>query len=195
MAFAWIASIKPPSNLRRALTPGLPRRNTCAFQRDFPGSSSLAAIRSRLFGTLLRGEMSPGLVQTGRLPCRSTLRPRWALRLASVASPRCLESTSTTDVRTTSTRREHHFWRLPAGERGKPAALRLRDRLRRGVLPPSSASSAGPPFGHPASNGRALDGAKPASGRSSTPSFGAFAPAGKSAEALSACGSSVDRAL
>jgi hypothetical protein len=80
--------------------------------------------------------MSPGLVQTGRLPCRSTLRPRWALRLTSVASPRCLESTSTTDVRTTSTRREHHFWRLPAGERGKPAALRLRDRLRKGVLPP-----------------------------------------------------------
>jgi hypothetical protein len=62
---------------------------------------------------------------------------------------------------------KHHLWRLPAERRGKPTDVRHRDRLlergrswRRG-----SSDDAGPPCGHPASSGSALDGAMPASGR------------------------------
>jgi hypothetical protein len=45
---------------------------------------------------------------------------------------------------------------------------------------------AGPPRGHPASDSRALDGALPASGRSTATLFRAFARGGKSVAALSA---------
>jgi hypothetical protein len=59
LAFAWVVSKRPSSCLRARLTPGLPRRTACAFQRDFPSFRSLAAIRFQLSGTLLRGERHP----------------------------------------------------------------------------------------------------------------------------------------
>jgi hypothetical protein len=44
-----------------------------------------------------------------------------------------------------------------------PAGVLLRDPPRNAALPPSFAEDAGPPRGHPASNGSVLDGTAPAS--------------------------------
>jgi len=97
----------------------------------------------------------------GRQPSPSLgVAARFASRLDLRASPRCLESVSTTDVRVTSTRRSTTFGDL-IDRRGKPAGDRLRilrtRRFRRAFV-----KDAGPPRGHPASNGRAVDGAQPA---------------------------------
>jgi hypothetical protein len=61
---------------------------------------------------------------------------------------------------------KHHLSRPSAERRGKPADVRLRDRLlERGARSDAvSSGDAGPPCGHPASSGFALDGAMPASG-------------------------------
>jgi len=91
---------------------------------------------------------------------------RFALRLHLRAAPRCLESVSTTDVRVTSTRGSSTFGDL-FDCRGKPAGARIED-LANEAFPPSVREDAGPPCGHPASNGRAFDGARPALDRSAT---------------------------
>jgi hypothetical protein len=108
-----------------------------------------------------------------------------------VAAPRCLESVSTTDV----SRHEHPCRNItsedcPPSAVGKPADVRHRDRLlergrswRRG-----SSDDAGPPCGHPAFNGSALDGAMPASGRPAATIALLRREAGRSTAALSACG-------
>lgn len=89
---------------------------------------------------------------------RSPSRPRIASRRSSAVPTRCLESVSTTDVHVTSTRRKHPFRRLPAERRGKPADVRLRDRSSFLRLSPRRSSGAGPPRGHPTSDGHTLDG-------------------------------------
>jgi len=104
-----------------------------------------------------RFETPANPVRTGGLLVRSPSRPRIALQRSSVAMARCLEFASTTDVHVTSTRRKHPFWRLPVERRGKPADVPLRDRSR---LPGFrlALNGAGPPCGHPTSNGHTLDG-------------------------------------
>ena len=60
--------------------------------------------------------------------------PRSALRLRLETAPRCLESTSTTDVSRHEHPCEHHLWRPPAICRGEtPPALGFGIRLERGV--------------------------------------------------------------
>jgi hypothetical protein len=57
--------------------------------------------------------------------------PRSALRLRLETAPRCLESTSTTDVSRHEHPCEHHLWRPSAGlPWGNPAGSRLRDPSR-----------------------------------------------------------------
>jgi hypothetical protein len=119
----------------------------------------------------------------------STLRLARPHGQPSDTAPRCLEPVSTTDVS-----RHEHPWQTPSLEtpaerRGKPANVRLRDRLseRERLWRRWSSDDAGPPCGHPASNSLALDGATPASGRSAAPSC-LRARWGESTAALSAGG-------
>lgn len=91
-------------------------------------------------------------------PVRSPSRPRIALQRSSAVPARCLESVSTTDVHVTSTRLKHPFRRLPSSAVGNPPTFDFETapsfvgfRLRR-------SSGAGPPRGHPTSDGCTLDG-------------------------------------
>jgi hypothetical protein len=86
--------------------------------------------------------------------------------LSSNASPRCLEFRFYNRRCASRAPVENITFgdRLPSAV-GKPASVRLPDRHRTKAFPPTE-GDAGPPCGHPASNGRALDGAPPASGRS-----------------------------
>lgn len=69
-------------------------------------------------------------------------------------------------LRVTSTRRNTTSGdRLP-GAVGKPAVLGFTNHLRARGISAAPRGDAGPPCGHPASSGRALDGALPASGHS-----------------------------
>lgn len=103
--------------------------------------------------------------------------PRSALRLRLETAPRCLESTSTTDVSRHEHPCEHHLWRPPAGSPwGNPAGSRLRDPSRARRFHRSFESDAGPPLvvqrttsGHPASSGRAIDGAQTGFGSRGNP--------------------------
>jgi hypothetical protein len=79
---------------------------------------------------------------------------RLASRLRLRASPRCLESVSTTNVRVTSTRRSTTFG-VPFVCRGKPAGIRI-GIFANDAFPLSVRRDAGPPRGHPASNGARL---------------------------------------
>jgi len=111
--------------------------------------------------------MIDGPVRASDLLRRSTPCPREALRLSSGTSPRCLEIrfynrrfASRAPVETCSS---ESVRRAPWEN---PPALDFSDRpwwhFGR------SEDDAGPPRGHPASNGRALDGALPASGLSTS---------------------------
>jgi len=87
--------------------------------------------------------------------------PRSASRLPLDAAPRCLESASTTDVS-----RHEHPCEAPSLETtchppwGNPAGSRLLDPSRPRCFHRSFEPDAGPPLGHPASSGRAIDGAQ-----------------------------------
>jgi hypothetical protein len=61
--------------------------------------------------------------------------------------------------------RKHPLRRLPAERRGKTRRRSASRSSASGASPPSFAGDAGPPCGHPASNGSVLDGTSPASGR------------------------------
>jgi len=106
--------------------------------------------------------MTVDLVQAGHLHRRSTLRlalPRGsAWKHRQDASNPLLQPT----FRVTSTRRNTTFGDLSTAA-GEPAGSTFEDlswprRFRRSVE-----KDAGPPFGHPASDGRAIDGARSAS--------------------------------
>lgn len=94
-------------------------------------------------------------------------------------------------LRVTSTRRNITFGDRPPSAVGKPAIARLLGspsgsrRFRR------TEGDAGPPRGHPASNGRALDGVLPASGRSTVTFMLGGMGRGESVAAFSAGGGSV----
>jgi hypothetical protein len=140
---------------------------------------------------LLLRRTNDDLVQVSGLLRRSTSSPRWASRLASNPSPRCLE---------------HRFYNrrfasrapaeTPSSETlrrtavGKPAGVRLRGSRSGQRRCRPTENDAGPPRGHPASNGLALDGALPASGRSTFPR--GWHGEGESLAAFSAGESSVD---
>jgi hypothetical protein len=82
------------------------------------------------------------------------------------APPGYFETASTTDVSLTSTRSQNTFFGgCPPSAVGNPPALRIEILLERGVAAFSFAEDAGPPRGHPASDGSVLDGTSPASGR------------------------------
>jgi hypothetical protein len=117
---------------------------------------------------LLRRGRFDDLVQVSGLLLRSTPNPRWASRLASNPSSRCLEL---------------RFYNRRCTSRAPAETSSLETVRRRTVGKPASSSTcriapglcgraaraendAGPPCGHPASSSRALDGALPASGRS-----------------------------
>jgi len=104
--------------------------------------------------------MTSSPVRTGRLFVRWTSRLVTALRRSLVTTSAYLELASTTDVSRHEHPRKHPFRRLPVKRCGKPANVRLRDRPWVGWLAPgTSLNGAGPPCGHPTSNGCALDGA------------------------------------
>jgi hypothetical protein len=81
--------------------------------------------------------------------------------------------------------RKHLLRRLSAERRGKPAGAEVRDPPRSGAVRPSFVVDAGPPRGHPASDGRVLDGTPPASIRTGIVAR-ARAQGGESAAAFSA---------
>jgi hypothetical protein len=90
---------------------------------------------------------------------------RMALRLSSRAAPRCLEPTSTTDV----SRHEHPRQTSPSETVRRapwvnPPTFDFEAIPDIAAFPPSFGDGAGPPCGHPASNGHVLDGTPPASG-------------------------------
>jgi hypothetical protein len=139
--------------------------STCSEDSITPASApALRPLRS--FGTLPRDPMTASLVQTRGLAHRSDSASRRALRPFLDASPRYLDSASTTDVHVTSTRLDRRFRRLSAERRG---GNRQRSTSGPASLPGVSACrfeiGAGPPRGDPASGDSALDGAAPASGR------------------------------
>jgi len=102
-----------------------------------------------------------GRPRPGRQPSTSLgAAARFTSRIHLRALPRCLEFVSTTDVRVTSTRSSTIFGD-PIARRGKTRRHRLGD-LWNQAFPPKVLEDAGPPCGHPASNGGALDGAPPA---------------------------------
>ena len=111
--------------------------------------------------------MTAGPVRAVCLPVAWRFAPRRALRLSLDAPPRCFESASTTDVSLTSTRRKNTlFGDCPpsaAGKTQRRSASRSSSETRRRRR--RSSEDAGPPRGHPASNGSVLDGTSPASGR------------------------------
>jgi hypothetical protein len=93
--------------------------------REPPPSGPAPALRPlHARAPLLRGGTTIGPVRAPGLLLRSTSRPREALRLSSVVTPRCLETVSTTDVsRHEHPLTEHHLRRLSAGLAvGKPAS-------------------------------------------------------------------------
>ena len=103
------------------------------------------------------------------------------------------KSVSTTDVSRHEHPPKHHLRRPSADHRGKTrrcSALRIALGSR---VSAGSEDHAGPPCGHPASNGRALDGVLPASGLSTLP-LHAFQGmgGGESVAAFSAGDSSVE---
>jgi hypothetical protein len=105
--------------------------------------------------------VNDGRPRPGRQPSTSLgAAARFTSRIHLRALPRCLEFVSTTDVRVTSTRSSTIFGD-PSARRGKTRRHSLRD-LWNQAFPPEVLEDAGPPCGHPASNGRALDGAPPA---------------------------------
>jgi len=149
---------------------------------------------------LLRREPLPIPFRSGGLLDRWPSRPRTALQRSSVAATRCLESVSTTDVHVTSTRRKHPFRRLPVERRGENPPTFDFETARPFRLSPRRSSGAGPPRGHPTSNGLTLDGVRAGFGpdgylfsqRPFSPlRLAPFARRG-SARALSAQGASAD---
>lgn len=106
--------------------------------------------------------MTVDLVQAGHLHRRSTLRlalPRGsAWKHRQDASNSLLQPT----FRVTSTRRNTTFGDLSTAA-GEPAGSTFEDLSRPRRFRRSVEKDAGPPFGHPASDGRAIDGARPAS--------------------------------
>ena len=110
--------------------------------------------------------MTVGPVRALRLPVTRRCAPREASRLSLDAPPRCFESASTTDVcsrapaaKTPSLETSRRApWRKPR----RRSASRSSSSV---ASPPPFAEDAGPPRGHPASNGSVLDGTSPASGR------------------------------
>jgi hypothetical protein len=144
--------------------------------------------------TLPRGQRPPAPFRAESLIHRSTSRPRKALRLSSVASPRCCESASTNR----RSRHEHSRQTSPLETaRRAPWETRQRSTSRQardgGVSAVSSRDCAGPPCGHPASSGHVLDGTPPASARSTATL--AQARVGGGSGALSAAWSAVDASL
>lgn len=140
-----------------------------AGQDVWPGTATWGA-RSGLStfvrpSTLAARRMTQDPVRASRLFRRSTSSPREASRLSLGPASRCLDSVSTTDVSCHEHPSRHHLWRPGAGAVGKPADVTFADRPRKGCFHLAS-DDAGPPFGHPASSSRALDGAPQASGRS-----------------------------
>jgi len=109
--------------------------------------------------------MTVGPVRALRLPVAWRCAPREASRLSLDAPPRCFESASKTDVcsrapaaKTPSLETARRApWR-------NPPAFCFEILLELGVAA-SFAEDAGPPRGHPASNGSVLDATSPASGR------------------------------
>jgi len=137
----------------------------CEGEDQEPRSGPL--ISSRRFDPAPRSASRPTLGHSAKMP-----RTRFYNRRFTSRAPMQTPSLET-----------------PAERRGKPADVRLRDRLsERGRLWRRwSSDDAGPPCGHPASNSFALDGATPASGRSAAPSC-LRARWGESTAALSAGG-------
>jgi hypothetical protein len=149
---------------------------------------SLAALHTR--APLLLRRTIDDLVQVSGLLRRSTSSPRWASRLASNPSPRCLEHRFYNRRFASRAPAEHPLRRPSAGEPWETRrSFDFVDRPRIQAFPPTE-HDAGPPRGHPASDSLALDGAVPASGESS------FRPCwhgeGESVAAFSAGDSSVD---
>jgi hypothetical protein len=112
--------------------------------------------------------MTAGLVQVSRLvPSLDVANPREASRLSSGAAPKCLE---------------FRFYNRRFSSRAPVETVPSEAVAERcGVNPPAfdfqilsgprfriAGEDAGPPRGHPASDSRALDGALPASGPSTT---------------------------
>jgi hypothetical protein len=129
--------------------------------------------------------MTIGPVRASRLPVARRCAPREASRLSLDAPPGCFESVSTTDVSLTSTRRQNSFFGDPSSSAvGNPPALDFEIRHDPGHWP-SFVGDAGPPRGHPASDGRVLDGTPPASVRGGSRARGR-AGRGMSAAAFSA---------
>lgn len=128
--------------------------------------------------------MTVDLVQAGHLHRRSTLRlalPRGSARKhRQDASNPFLQPT----FRVTSTRRNTTFGDLSTAA-GEPAGSTIEDLSRPRRFRRSVEKDAGPPFDHPASNGRAIDGAQPASAH---PAPRRFRGRGRTAAALSAVG-------
>jgi len=146
----------------------------------------------------LRRPRSKVPVRDTDLVHRSTLRPREALRpfLGHRAKmPRIRFYNRRFASRAPMSR--HYLWRLPAERRGKPADVRPRDRFRiDGVFAPLEFDrDAGPPCGHPASNGCALDGASPALGRSAATSRADARGGGKAPEPCRLAATSPNRTL
>jgi hypothetical protein len=109
--------------------------------------------------------MTIGPVRASRLPVARRCAPRGASRPSSDAPPGCFESVSTTDFRSRAL-----VVKTPSSEAARrapwvnPPAFRFEIRRDRGSSP-SFAVDAGPPRGHPASDGCVLDGTSPASGQ------------------------------
>jgi len=137
--------------------------------------------------------MTIGPVRASRLPVARRCAPRGASRpfLGCTAWVRRIRFYNRLSL--TCTRRKNTlFGACPPSAVGKPAGVPLRDPPRRGSSP-SSAADAGPPRGHPASDGSVLDGTSPASGRGA--SRCARALRGEDAGAFSAACRLASRAL
>ena len=127
---------------------------------------------SRARSTLLRGGTTAGPVRAGGLLHRSTLRlvrpcgfPRTQ---GQDASKSLLQPTFHVTSTRASTPPSETARRAPWETRRRSTSRPLRGTAR---FRSPSRDGAGPPRGHPASDGSTLDGAAPASGRTGTPTF------------------------
>jgi hypothetical protein len=110
-------------------------------------------------------EMTKGLVQTGGLARRSTLQLVGPCGFPRVQRQDASNPLLQPTFRVTSTRDKHHLRRLSAERRGvNPPTFDFEAIPDIAAFPPSFGDGAGPPCGHPASNGHVLDGTPPASG-------------------------------
>ena len=109
--------------------------------------------------------MTIGPVRASRLPVARRCAPRGASRPFLGCTAWVRRTRFYNRLSLTCTRRKNTLsGACPPSAVGKPAGVPLRDPPRRGSSP-SSAADAGPPRGHPASDGSVLDGTSPASGR------------------------------